>query len=197
MNRNRLPVFILAGIAVILVIYFVLTYNSFVTKEEKIKLQWSEIQNVYQRRIDLVPNLVNTVKGLADFEQTTLEKIATARSRAAQVNFSGDATNPQDVQKQQILQDSLAAAANRLIITVEKYPTLKGTDAFAGLQTQLEGTERRVKIARKDFNAAIAAYNNSVRSFPSNIAAKLFGFHVKEGFESDMNADKAIEIKFN
>ncbi len=101
------------------------------------------------------------------------------------------------MQKQQILQDSLAAAANRLIITVEKYPTLKGTDAFAGLQTQLEGTERRVKIARKDFNAAIAAYNNSVRSFPSNIAAKLFGFHVKEGFESDMNADKAIEIKFN
>jgi LemA protein len=196
MNRKRLPVIIIAGIVIIIAIYCIVSYNSFVAKEEKIKLQLSEVQNVYQRRLDLVPNLVNVVKGLTDFEQGTLEKIATARSKAAQINFTGGATAA-DYQQQQAAQDTLAMATNRLIISVEKYPALKGTDAFSGLQTQLEGTERRIKIARKDFNAAIADYNNSVRTFPASIAAKLFGFGAKEGFEADTNADKAIEIKFN
>ena len=196
MNRKRLPVIIIAGIVIVIAIYCIVSYNSFVSKEEKIKLQLSEVQNVYQRRLDLVPNLVNVVKGLTDFEQGTLEKIAIARSKAAQVNFTGNATAA-DYQQQQAAQDTLAAATNRLIISVEKYPALKGTDAFSGLQTQLEGTERRIKIARKDFNAAVADYNNTVRTFPANVAAKLFGFHAKEGFEADMNADKAIEIKFN
>lgn len=196
MKRNRLPLIIVIVVVVLLIIDLAGTYNSLVNKEEKVKLAWSEVQNVYQRRLELVPNLVNTVKGLADFEQTTLEKIAEARGNAARINFSGDNVTAESYQQQQAAQDSLAAATNRLIISVERYPTLKGTDAFAGLQTQLEGTERRIKIARKDFNTTVADYNNAVRRFPSNLTAKLFGFSAKEGFEASVNADKAIEIKF-
>ncbi len=197
MTGKRLPVLIIAAILVIAGIYLATAYNTLVRKEEKIKLQWNEIQNVYQRRLDLVPSLVNTVKGLADFEQTTLENIAAARSKAAQVSISSSNPSAESFQQQQALQDNLASATNRLLISVEKYPALKGTAAFAGLQTQLEGTERRIKVARKDFNAAVADYNNTVRTFPSSIAAGLFSFKTKEGFEAVVNADKAIEIKFN
>ncbi|KAK6033616.1 LemA family protein [Ostertagia ostertagi] len=197
MTGKKLPVLVIAAILVVAGIYLATAYNTLVRKEEKIKLQWNEIQNVYQRRLDLVPSLVNTVKGLADFEQTTLENIAEARSRAAQVSVSSTNPSAATYQQQQAAQDNLASATNRLLISVEKYPALKGTAAFAGLQTQLEGTERRIKVARKDFNAAVADYNNSVRSFPSSIAARLFSFKTKEGFEAVVNADKAIEIKFN
>lgn len=197
MTGKRLPALIIAGILLIAGIFLATAYNTLVRKEEKIKLQWAEIQNVYQRRLDLVPSLVNTVKGLANFEQTTLEEIAVARSRAAEVNIAAGNPSAESYQQQQAVQDNLASATNRLLISVEKYPSLKGTAAFAGLQTQLEGTERRIKVARKDFNAAVADYNSSVRSFPSSIAAGLFSFKTKEGFEAVVNADKAIEIKFN
>ncbi len=196
MQQKKFSGYIVGGvILLILIILGITTRNSLVSKEEKIKLQWSEVQNTYQRRLDLIPNLVNVVKGVSDFEQTTLENIATARAKALN-GLSNDEITGENYQNQKQLQDSLAAAANKMIILIEKYPTLKGTAAYSGLQTQLEGTERRIKVARNDFNEAVAGYNKKVRSFPSNIFAGLFGFKKKDGFEAVAGNDKAVEIKF-
>ncbi|MBC7867926.1 MAG: LemA family protein [Gloeobacteraceae cyanobacterium ES-bin-316] len=181
---------------VVLGIWLITTFNALVKKDERVKLQWNEVQNSYQRRLDLIPNLVNVVKGGADFEQGTLTKIAEARSKATAVSVSSSEVDATKFKEQAAAQDELAAAANRLIIAVEKYPELQGAKAFAGLQTQLERTELRIKVARKDFNAAIAEYNNSVKTFPTKLLAGLFGFPAKEGFQSDTGADKSVEIKF-
>ena len=196
MNKKKYTGFIIGGVLLLLVIYAFTTYNSLVKKEEKVKLQWNEVQNAYQRRLDLIPNLVNVVKGQADFEQTTLQKITEARSKAASVNFGGNELSADKFNQQMAAQDELAIATNRMLITIEKYPSLKGTAAFAGLQTQLEGTEHRIKVSRKDFNAAVALYNNSVRGFPTKLVAGLFGFKAREGFQADSGSDKSIEIKF-
>ncbi len=187
---------IIGGILLVLVVYLIATYNGLVKKDEKVKLQWSEIQNAYQRRLDLIPNIVNVVKGLSDFEQTTLQKIAEARSKAASVTISADNISADDLNRQTGVQNELAITTNNLIIQIEKYPTLKGTAAYTGLQTQLEGTERRIKVARQDFNDAINTYNNSVRGFPTKLVAGILGFKTKEGFQSDAGAEKPIEIKF-
>ena len=195
MNSKRYSGFIIAAIFLLLGIYFMVAYNSLVKKEEKVKLQWNEVQNAYQRRIDLVPNLVNVVKGGAGYEQNTLQKIIEARAKATAVN-TNSGLNAASYNNQTAAQNELAGAANRLMITVEKYPDLKGTKAFSGLQTQLEGTERRIKVARKDFNASIADYNSSVKSFPTKIVAGVFGFKPREGFQSGTGADKSVEIKF-
>jgi LemA protein len=196
MNKKRYSGYIAGAVLVLLGIYLIVTYNSLVKKEESVKLKWNEVQNAYQRRLDLVPNLVNVVKGGAEFEQTTLQKIVEARSKALSVNTSGSEITADQFNRQTQAQDELASAANRLMITVEKYPELKGTTAFSGLQTQLEGTERRIKFARKDFNTAIQDYNSSVKSFPTSLVSKLFGFSPKEGFTADAGTDKATEIKF-
>ena len=195
MNSKRYSGYIIGAIVIFLGIYSMVTFNALVKKEEKVKLQWNEVQNAYQRRIDLVPNLVNVVKGGADFEQTTLQKVTEARAKATSVNVSGD-LSADKYNQQTAAQDELAGAANRLMIVVEKYPDLKGTKAFAGLQTQLEGTERRIKVARKNFNASIADYNSSVKSFPTKIVAGVLGFKSREGFQSGAGTDKAQEIKF-
>jgi LemA protein len=196
MNNKRYAGYITGGILILLAIFFMVTYNGLVKKEEQVKLQWNEVQNAYQRRIDFIPNVVNVVKGQADFEQTTLQQLTEARAKAAAVNIGAEELTADKFNQQTAAQDGLAAATNRLLITVEKYPELKGTAAFKGLQTQLEGTERRIKIARKDFNVAIADYNSSVRSFPTKIVAGVFGFKAREGFQSDAGADKSVEIKF-
>lgn len=183
------------GIVIAIIgIYTVVTYNSFVKKEEKVQQMWSDVQNTYQRRLDLTPNLVNIVKGMSQFEQGTLTQIAEARSKAMQVHAANINAENYNIQSQ--IQDTLAAASNRLIAVIEKYPTLRGTEAYRGLQVQLEGNERRIKVARNDFNAAVADYNKTVKPFPNNIAAKLFGFSPKEGFTASIGADKNIEIKF-
>jgi len=196
MNKKRFSGYIVGAVLILLGIFLMTTFNALVKKEEKVKLQWNEVQNAYQRRIDLVPNLVNVVKGQADFEQTTLQKIAEARAKAGQVTTTASELTEENYRQQNAAQNELAAATNNLIAVVEKYPNLQGTEAFRGLQTQLEGTERRIKFARKDFNDAIAAFNSSVRSFPTNLIAGIFGFQSKEGFQSDAGAEKAIEIKF-
>lgn len=196
MQQKKLIPYVIGGsVLLILLLWSFSSYNSLVKKEEKVKLQWSEVQNTYQRRLDLIPNLVNVVKGLSDFEQTTLEKIAETRSKALS-GLSNNELTGENYEQQKQLQDTLAAAANRIIVQIEKYPALKGTAAYAGLQTQLEGTERRIKVARNDFNAAVATYNSKVRSFPTNITAGLFGFKKKEGFEGAAGTDKSVEIKF-
>ncbi|MBK7559981.1 MAG: LemA family protein [Chitinophagaceae bacterium] len=183
------------AILLILVIWVFTSYNSLIKNEEKVKLQWSEVQSTYQRRLDLIPSLVNVVKGVSDFEQTTLTKITEARSKALS-GMSNDDITAENYQKQKQLQDTLAASANRMIMLIEKYPTLKGTAAYSGLQTQLEGSERRIKVARNDFNKAVADYNRKVRSFPANIVAGLFGFKKKDGFEAAAGTEKSVEIKF-
>ncbi len=194
MKKKSYSGYIIGGIIIILGIYLISTYNGLVKKQEKVKLQWNEVQNTYQRRMDLIPNLINVVKGGANYEQATLQKIIEARSKAASINvenISADKYNQQTA-----AQDELAGAANRLMISVEKYPELRGTKAFSELQVQLIGTERRIKIARKDFNGAIADYNSSVKSFPTKLFAGMLGFAPKEGFQSDNGTDKAVEIKF-
>ena len=196
MNKNRSSVYIISGIAVVLVLFFIVTYNGLVKKDEKVKVQWSEVQNAYQRRVDLIPNLVNTVKGGANFEQKTLTDVAEARAKATSVNISSGDVTAAGYETQKNAQDVLATAANKLLISIEKYPELKGQRAFTTLQTQLERTELRIKIARKDFNESIQDYNSSVRSFPTKLAAGMFGFRPKDGFSSDAGADKATEIKF-
>ena len=197
MNNKRYSGYIIGGIIILLGLYVMVTFNSLVKKEEKVKLQWNEVQNAYQRRTDFIPNVVNVVKGQADFEQSTLVKVTEARAKAQSVNISSGEVSAENYNQQMAAQDELATATNRLMITVEKYPELKGTAAFEGLQTQLEGTERRIKVARKDFNGAIAEYNSSVKSFPTKIVAGAFGFKSREGFQSDAGADKSVEIKFN
>lgn len=196
MNNKRRSGYIIGGIIVLLGIFLITTYNGLVKKEELVKLQWNEVQNSYQRRIDFIPNVVNVVKGQANFEQTTLQQLAEARAKASAVTVSGSDLTAENFKQQSAAQDGLAAATNRLLITVEKYPELQGAAAFKGLQTQLEGTERRIKIARKDFNVAIADYNSSVRSFPTKIVAGIFGFKAREGFQSDAGAARSVEIKF-
>ncbi len=194
MPKKRYTGYIAGAILILLGIYIITTYNSLVKKEEKVKQQWSEVQNTYQRRLDLVPNLVNVVKGVSEFEQSALENIATARSKALAVQT--DDISADNYNKQRIVQDSLAAAANRLIVIIEKYPVLKGTTAYSGLQTQLEGTERRIKVARNDFNESVADYNVTVRGGNAMLVAKLFGFKPKEGFQAVAGSDKAVEINF-
>ncbi len=194
MQKKRYTGYIVGAVLVLLGIYIIVTYNSLVKKEEKVKQQWSEVQSTYQRRLDLVPNLVNVVKGVSDFEQSTLEKIAAARSNA--LAGRTDVISAENYDKQRVLQDSLASATNRLIILIEKYPVLKGTTAYSGLQTQLEGTERRIKVARNDFNESVADYNTTVRGGSSLLVAKLFGFKPREGFQAVAGSDKVVEIKF-
>ena len=194
MNSKKNTAYVIGGIIILLLIYAFISFNGLVRKDEKVKQQWSEVQSAYQRRIDLIPNLVNVVKGQAEFEQGTLVQISEAR--AAAVSTASNNLTPETFNQQTTAQNQLAAATNRLVLTIEKYPQLKGAEAFAGLQVQLEGTERRIKFARKDFNTAIADYNSAVKSFPTKIFAGLFGFPPKEGFQAQSGADKSIEIKF-
>ena len=195
MDKKRNSGYIIGGIILIIGIFLMITYNGLVKKEERVKLQWNEVQITYQRRLDLIPNLVNVVKGGANYEQSTLQKVIEARSKAASINISGDISS-EKFNQQTAAQDKLAGAANRLMIAVEKYPDIQGTRAFSDLQSQLEGTERRIKVARKDFNATIADYNSYVKSFPAKMVAGLFGFAPKNGFQSDTGTDRSVEIKF-
>jgi LemA protein len=196
MNNKRYSGYIIGAILILLGIFLVVTFNALVAKEEKVTLQWNEVQNSYQRRLDLIPNLVNTVKGNANFEQNILTEITEARAKANFVNVKANEVSANGFNAQSEAQNELASAANRLIIAVEKYPDLQGTKAFTTLQTQLERTELRIKVARKDFNESIQTYNSSVRSFPTKIVASIFGFKPKDGFNADLGADKATEIKF-
>ena len=193
MNK-RLSGIIIGAIVVIAAIWLITTYNELVKKQEKVSLQWNEVQNAYQRRLDLIPNLVNVVKGGADFEQTTLQKIAAARAKAQSLSVTN--VTAENVSNVTAAQNELAQEAMRLVAVIEKYPDLKGAKAFLDLQAQLEGTERRIKFARKDFNEAIQDYNSRVKTFPTKLVAGILGFSVKEGFVADAGAEKAVEIKF-
>lgn len=187
---------IAGSVMALLIFYLSSTYNAIVKKEEKMKQDWSEVQNTYQRRLDLIPNLVSVVRGISDFESNVLQQVAETRSKASGI-FSEKEINSENYNRQKNLQDSLASVTNRLILVIENYPDLKGTKAYSALQTQLEGTERRIKVARKDFNESVYNYNQKVKLFPSNLVAGIFGFKARQGFNSDAGAENSVEIKFN
>jgi LemA protein len=196
MATKRYSGYIIGAIFILLGIFIMVTFNKLVNKEEKVKLQWNEMQNAYQRRLDLIPSLVSTVQGGAKYEQTVLQEVIEARSKANFVNVKADEVNAQGYKAQSQAQNELATASNRLLISVEKYPELKGTKPFTTLQTQLERTELRIKTARKDFNESIQAFNTSVKSFPTSLVASIFKFGSRNGFEANAGAEKATEIKF-
>lgn len=180
----------------LLAIFFFTSYNSLVGKQENVTKTWNNVQSDYQRRLDLIPNLVGAVKASSDYEKETLTKLIETRAKAAQVNVTGSPTYDA-YKKSEEANAAVVASANQVIAVIEKYPDLKSTNSFVRLQDQLIGTERRIKFSRKDFNEAVMSYNTTVRKFPVNIAASLFGFKAKEGFEADMGADKAPEINFS
>jgi len=191
---------IVIGVIVVLVfiIYrlFAGSYNNMVSKEEDVKSQWAQVENSYQRRSDLIPNLVSTVKGYAEFEKSTLTEVIQARASATSMKIDANNLSPENIAKFQQAQDGLSGALSRLLVSVEKYPELKANQNFLELQSQLEGTENRIAVERGRFNDMVQAYNKYVRSFPNNIFAGLFGFAQKGYFQAVAGAEKAPEVKF-
>jgi LemA protein len=167
-----------------------------VKKDEAVQNAWAQVQNVYQRRLDLIPNLVNTVKGYAEFEKSTLTEVIEARAKATSVNISPERLSPDDLKRFQQSQDGLSAALGRLMVVSEQYPNLKANQNFLELQSQLEGTENRIAVERQKFNDVVKDYNQYIRSFPQNFLAGGYGFEKKGYFEATTGADKAPEVKF-
>lgn len=192
---------LIAVIAVVVVVVLVGVWavgsrNSFVTKEEGVANAWSQVENVYQRRADLIPNLVETVKGYATHEQTTLEGVVNARAKATQITVDPDKIDAESLRRYQEAQGELGAALGRLLAVSENYPDLKANENFLQLQAQLEGTENRIAVERKKFNEVVREYNVSVRRFPGNIVASMFGFETKPYFEADESAHQAPKVEF-
>lgn len=189
-------------LGVIVIVLFIVyrifsgSYNNMVSKEEQVTSQWAQVENVYQRRADLIPNLVNTVKGYANFEKETLTNVIEARAKATSVNINADNLTPEKVQQFQQAQGQLSGALSRLMVTVERYPDLKANQNFLQLQTQLEGTENRIAVERRRFNEVVQDYNTYIRKFPQVMLAGMYGFEKKGYFQSDEGADKAPEVKF-
>ncbi|WKV13154.1 LemA family protein [Marivirga harenae] len=194
---------LLITIGVIVVVVFILyrlfagSYNNMVTKEEQVTGAWSQVENVYQRRADLIPNLVNTVKGYADFEQETLQGVIEARSKATGVNVNTDDLSPEKIQQFQQAQQGLSSALSRLMVVVERYPDLKANQNFIKLQDQLEGTENRIAVERRRFNEVTQDYNTYIRKFPQAMLAGMYGFDKKGYFEADQGAEQAPEVNFD
>ena len=184
------------GLVVVLVFSMCGSYNSAVTKDENLKKAWSQVENQYQRRADLIPNLVNTVKGYANFEQQTLTQVVEARASATQVKIDPNNLTPEAIQRFEQAQQGLSGALGRLLMVTENYPDLKANQNFLALQQQLEGTENRITVERKNFNEAVQEYNQMIRKFPNNIYMGIFGFSAKGYFQSQAGSEKAPEVKF-
>ncbi|WP_428235026.1 LemA family protein [Gracilimonas sp.] len=189
---------IILGVIALFVFYGISVNNSLVSQEENVNSAWAQVENQYQRRADLIPNLVNTVRGAADFESETLTEVIEARSRATSVNIdASDLNNPQAFQQFQEAQSQLSGALSRLLVTVERYPELKANQNFQDLQAQLEGTENRIATERMRFNNAAQAYNTKVRRFPASMIASIAGFEQKEYFQADEGAQEAPTVDFS
>ena len=193
-------VWVVVGVLALLVFavfgWFKGTYNGFVLAQEEVNRAWSDVESTYQRRADLIPNLVETVKGYASHEKEVLVGITEARSRVGQVKISAENLTPEAIQRFQDAQAGLSGALSRLLAVAERYPDLKANQNFLDLQTQLEGTENRINVARTRFNEAARSYNTRVRSFPGNLLAGMFGFAAKPYFEADKGAERAPSVKF-
>lgn len=191
-----MPLLIIVGLLVLFVFWGCGQYNGLVTQDENVKKTWNYVQSQYQRRADLIPNLVNTVKGEANFERGTLNDVINARARATSMQVSPENLTPENIQRFQEAQGQLSGALSRLLVTVEQYPNLRANDAFRNLQTQLEGTENRIAVARNDFNDAVQTYNTKVRQFPVAIVAGAMGFHPRQGFTADPGSQNAPRVDF-
>ena len=194
---KRPGLLIALGIIVIFIFWGCSGYNGLVKQDESVKKAWNNVQTEYQNRSDLVGNLVNTVKGAANFEQNTLTAVVEARAKATSVNINADNLTPEKIAEFQAAQGQLTGSLSRLLATIEAYPTLKATEGFQKLQSQLEGIENNIKNSRKEFNDAVNIYNTKVRSFPMNILGGMFGFHAKEGFKADAGAEKKVDVNFD
>jgi len=174
------------------------SYNTLVQSDEQVKQSWANLQAQYQRRADLIPNLVETVQGAADFEQETLQSVTEARAKATSIQVSAeDLNDPQKIQQFQQAQSALGQSLGRLLAVSENYPQLQATQAFSDLQAQLEGTENRITVARRDYNAAVRQYNTKVRSFPTVLFAGVMGFPPKTPFEAEAGAEDAPDVSFD
>ncbi|WP_298740606.1 LemA family protein [uncultured Chitinophaga sp.] len=171
-------------------------YNGLVKLDENVKNKWGAVESQYQRRADLIPNLVNTVKGAANFEQTTLTQVIEARAKATQITVNPEDLSPEKIQQFQQAQGQLSTALGRLLAVAESYPQLKANQNFLDLQAQLEGTENRITVARNDFNNAVNGYNSSVRSFPNNLIAGIAGFQQKGYFQAQPGSENAPKVQF-
>ncbi|MER3464439.1 MAG: LemA family protein [Chitinophagaceae bacterium] len=195
--RRSAPLLIILAIAVILLFWGCGSYNSLIKQDESVKKSWNYVQSQYQRRADLIPNLVNTVKGEANFERGTLNDVINARARATSVQVDPSKLTAENIQQFQQAQSQLSGALSRLLVTVEQYPNLRANDAFRNLQAQLEGTENRIAVARNDFNDQVQQYNTKVRMFPTSIFAGMMGFHPRTGFTADPGSQNAPHVDFN
>lgn len=196
MRRTSPVLLIVLGILVVLLFLGCGSYNNLVKEDENVKKSWGNVQSAYQRRADLIPNLVETVKGEASFERGTLNDVINARARATSVQVNPENLTPENIQQFQQAQGQLSGALGRLLVTVEQYPTLRANDAFRDLQRQLEGTENRINTERNRFNEAVQPYNTKVRSFPTNIFAGMMGFRPRPPFEADAGSQNAPRVNF-
>jgi LemA protein len=187
---------IIIGVIVVLVLWIFGSYNGLVSKDEAVSSQWANVESQYQRRLDLIPNLVNTVKGYADFEQETLTKVIEARSNATSVKIDPSNITPEALAQFQQVQDGVSSTLGRLLVVMERYPDLKANQNFLDLQAQLEGTENRIAVERQRFNEVAQTYNTSTRRFPGVVVASLFGFDRRGYFESVKGAENAPTVDF-
>ncbi|WP_027302981.1 LemA family protein [Rudanella lutea] len=193
MSRTTIIVVV---VLVLLGMYGCSSYNGLVEKDTAVEKTWGNVQTQYQRRADLIPNLVRTVQGAANFEKSTLQAVISARANATGINLNADQLTPENIQKFQAAQDQLSGSLSRLLAVAENYPQLRATQNFSDLQAQLEGTENRITVARNDFNQVVGDYNQSVRSFPNNIFAGIFGFQRRGFFEASQAAQSAPTVDF-
>lgn len=187
---------IIIVVAVIAVIWGISGYNGLVSMDEGVQTKWADVETQYQRRADLIPNLVNTVKGYAAHESETLAAVVEARAKATSVNIDPTNMSAEQIANFQKAQDGVSSALSRLLVTVEKYPDLKANENFKELQAQLEGTENRISVARRDYNESARKYNTTLRSFPKNILAGMFGFEKKAYFEAQEGSEQAPTVQF-
>lgn len=196
MKKGTITLLIVGIIILILAVGTLTTYNSLVAKDEAVTTAWSNIQSQYQRRADLIPNLVNTVKGYAKHESGTLENVVKARAKATQITVDAENLTPEKLKQYQTAQGELSQALGKLLAISENYPDLKANENFSELQAQLEGTENRINESRRQYNEFVKDYNIKVRRFPSNIVAGMFGFDKKTAFEAEIGTDKAPQVEF-
>jgi len=196
MKKSWIIIAVIVIFAIVVYGWFKTTYNTMVAMDEGVKSQWAQVENVYQRRADLIPNLVNTVKGYATHEKETLEGVIEARSKATSVNIDANNLTPQSFAAFQQAQQGLTQALSKLMVVVERYPNLKANENFLELQAQLEGTENRIAIERKKFNEVTQAYNTYIKLFPKNMLSGMFGFQQKPYFKAQKGAEKVPEVKF-
>lgn len=196
MSKGTISLIVVGVVVVLLIGGSLTTYNGLVQKDEAVATAWSNVQSQYQRRADLIPNLVNTVKGYAQHESATLEQVVAARAKATQLTVSADELSPEKMKQLQAAQGELSQALGRLLMITENYPDLKANENFLDLQAQLEGTENRINESRRLYNESVQTYNVDIRRFPANVVAGMFGFDKRTPFEAEAGAEKAPKVEF-